>query len=309
MIRFFSLRLARTILTLLLIVAVSFFVLRLSGDPALAILGQDVSDKALEAFRHSWGTDRPLILQFTTYVGAVLHGDFGHSMRENATALDVVFRRVPETLRLTIPALIITLLIGIPVGVMAALKRGSFVDRALMVSAVMWFTIPSFILGLLLIMIFSVKLRWMPATGSDTWQHAILPVVTLSLTHAAVVARFTRSAMVEVLGQPYITAASAKGLIWRLVVMRHALPNAAIPVVTVVGFMIGSLAAGTVVVENVFAWPGVGRLLTDAVATRDFAVVQTILVIVGVMMVTANLIVDLLYGWFDPRLRSRRAGE
>jgi peptide/nickel transport system permease protein len=169
------------------------------------------------------------------------------------------------------------------------------------------FTVPSFVLGLVLVLIFAVQLGWLPSGGQETWRHAILPIVTLGIGGAAVLARFTRSAMLEVLGQPYICTASAKGVSWRAVVLSHALPNAAIPTVTIIGFMVGTLIAGAVVVESVFSWPGVGRLLVVAVANRDLAVVQCILLLVAATMVTSNLVVDFLYGFLDPRLRNREA--
>jgi peptide/nickel transport system permease protein len=165
------------------------------------------------------------------------------------------------------------------------------------------YTVPSFVLGLVLVLLFAVRLDWLPSGGQESWRHAVLPIITLSLGGAAVLARFTRSAMLEVMGQPYIRTASAKGLPWRAVVRSHALPNAAIPVVTVAGFMVGSLIAGAVVVESVFSWPGVGRLLISSVANRDLAVVQCILLLVATTMVCSNLLVDALYGLIDPRLR------
>ncbi|MEI6161317.1 MAG: ABC transporter permease, partial [Roseococcus sp.] len=211
-------------------------------------------------------------------------------------------------LALTLPALHIMIILGIPAWIYAALHRNSFADRAVMVLAVAGFTVPSFVLGLLLVLVFAVQLGWLPSGGQDSWRHAVLPVVTLGLGGAAVLARFTRSAMLEVLGQPYIRTASAKGVPWALVVRGHALPNAAIPTVTILGFLVGSLVAGAVVVESVFSWPGVGRLLVVAVGNRDLAVVQAILLLVAFTMVTANLIVDLLYGLLDPRLRAGGRG-
>jgi peptide/nickel transport system permease protein len=187
--------------------------------------------------------------------------------------------------------------------VQAALHRNSWVDRLVMFLAVAGFTVPSFVLGLLLVLVFAVQLGWLPSGGQESWRHAILPIITMGMGGAAVLARFTRSAMLEVLGQPYMRTALAKGVPWHIAVRRHALPNAAIPTVTIVGFMVGSLLAGAVVVESVFSWPGVGRLLVVAVANRDLAVVQCILLLVAATMVTANLVVDLLYGVLDPRLR------
>lgn len=306
MLNYSLLRLVRALITLTIIVSAAFVVLRLSGDPAITILGPEAPPEAIAAFRESWGLDQPIWLQYLKYFGAVLQGDFGDSMRDGRSALAVVGERVPLTLAITVPALLLKLAIGLPAGVVAALYRNTFVDRLIMTGSVAGFTVPSFVLGLVLALIFGVCLRWLPSGGSDTWQHAVLPVVTMGVIGAAVIARFTRSAMLEVLGQPYIRTASAKGLVWRRVVADHALPNAAIPTMTIIGFMIGSLVAGAVVVESVFSWPGVGRLLVTAVANRDLAVVQVIVLLVGFTMVAANLTVDLLYGWVDPRLRTRR---
>jgi peptide/nickel transport system permease protein len=224
-------------------------------------------------------------------------------MRDGRPALGLVLERVPATFAITLPALLIKVGLGIPAGIYAALHRNSFADRLTMTISVAGFTMPSFVLALLLVLIFAVLLGWLPASGSDSMAHAILPIVTLGAGGAAIMARFTRSAMLEVLGQPYIRAASAKGLAWRRVVSHHALPNAAIPTVTVVGFMIGSLVAGAVVVESVFAWPGIGRLLVSAVANRDLAVVQALLMVIATSMVLANFAVDMAYGWLDPRVR------
>jgi len=306
MIRFIAIRLFRSLLTIALVVTFAFVVLRLSGDPAMLIMSVDAPPEAIAAFRKAWGLDEPLWAQYLKYFGAILHGDLGRSMRDGRDAIVLVTERIPATLALTIPALAIKLGIGIPAGVHAALHRDSWSDRLVMLAAVAGFTLPSFVLGLLLVLVFAVQLGWLPSGGQDTWRHAILPVITLGAGGAAVLARFTRSATLEVLGQPYIRTASAKGLSWGRVVRSHALPNAAIPTVTIVGFMVGSLIAGAVVVESVFSWPGVGRLLVVAVANRDLAVVQCILLLVAATMVTANLIVDLLYGFLDPRLRAPR---
>ncbi len=306
MLRFLATRALRALLTILLVVTFAFVVLRLSGDPALLIMSVDAPPEAVEAFRRAWGLDQPLWVQYAKYFGAILHGDLGRSMRDGRDAIVLVAERIPATLALTLPALAIKLGIGIPAGIYAALHRNSLADRAVMFAAVAGFTVPSFVLGLALVLVFAVQLGWLPSGGQESWRHAILPVVTLGLGGAAVLARFTRSAMLEVLGQPYIRTASAKGVPWAAVVRNHALPNAAIPTVTIVGFMVGSLMAGAVVVESVFSWPGVGRLLVVAVANRDLAVVQCILLVVAGTMVAANFCVDLLYGALDPRLRSAR---
>jgi peptide/nickel transport system permease protein len=282
----------------------AFVVLRMSGDPAEVMLGPDVPQNVIEAFRKSWGLDQPLWIQYLAYLKSIFTGDFGVSMRDKAPALQLVLERVPATLQLTVPALILKLLIGIPAGVYAALHRQSFADRGVILLAILGFTIPSFVMGLLLVLIFSVTLGVLPSGGQETWVHGILPTLTMSVGGVGILARFSRSAMIEVMGQPYIRTASAKGLKWRDVVWGHALPNAAVPIVTIVGFMVGSLIAGAVVVESIFSWPGIGRLLIVSVSNRDLAVVQCILLIVAATMVVSNLAVDLLYGWLDPRLRS-----
>ncbi|WP_439599016.1 ABC transporter permease [Falsiroseomonas sp.] len=305
MMRFLASRLLRAAVTIIMVVTFAFVVLRLSGDPAQIIMGADAPPEAVDAFRTAWGLDQPVWLQYFHYFGAIFQGDLGRSMRDGRDAIVLVMERIPATLALTIPALIIKLGLGIPAGITAALHRNSFIDRAVMLLAVAGFTVPSFVLGLLLVLVFAVQLGWLPSGGQESWRHAILPIITMGVGGAAVLARFTRSAMLEVLGQPYIRTASAKGVPWHAVVWGHALPNAAIPTVTIVGFMVGSLIAGAVVVESVFSWPGVGRLLVVAVANRDLAVVQCILLLVAATMVTANLVVDLLYGLLDPRLRNQ----
>ena len=304
MLHFVATRLARAALTIAMVVTFAFIVLRLSGDPAQIIMGADAPPEAVDAFRVAWGLDEPIWVQYFSYFWAILQGDLGRSMRDGRDAIVLVTERIPATLALTLPALAIKICLGIPAGIYAALHRNSLEDRMVMDIAVAGFTVPSFVLGLLLVLVFAVQLGWLPSGGQESWRHGILPVITLGLGGAAVLARFTRSAMLEVLGQPYIRTASAKGVPWRAVVTGHALPNAAIPTVTIIGFMVGTLIAGAVVVESVFSWPGVGRLLVVAVANRDLAVVQCILLLVAITMVCANLIVDLLYGLLDPRLRA-----
>jgi peptide/nickel transport system permease protein len=306
---FVASRLLRALLTILFVVTFAFVVLRLSGDPALSILSVDAPPEAIAAFRKAWGLDQPVWQQYFDYLVKAFSGNLGKSMRDGRPAIELVLERVPATLAITLPALLMKVGIGVPAGIYAALRRGSAADRLTMLVSVAGFTVPSFVLALILVLIFAVQLGWLPSSGSDTGWHAILPIVTLGTAGAAAMARFTRSAMLEVLGQPYIRAASAKGLAWWRVVLAHALPNAAIPTVTLFGFMVGSVIAGAVVVESVFAWPGVGRLLVGAVANRDLAVVQTLLVLIAAWMVLANLAVDLAYGWLDPRVRIAPAGR
>lgn len=302
-------RLARAVLTVTLVMTFAFVVLRMSGDPALILLGPDAPQDAIDAFRTRWGLDAPLWQQYLAYMKQLVTFDFGISMRDRAPAIDLVLERVPATLALTIPALILKVGIGIPAGVYAALHRQSVTDRGVIMLSIFGFTIPSFVLGLVLVLIFAVQLDWLPSGGQESWRHAILPIITMSVGDIGVLARFSRSAMIEVLGQPYIRTAMAKGLSWRDVVWKHALPNAAVPIVTLIGFMVGALIAGAVVVESIFSWPGVGRLIVVSVANRDLAVVQCLLLVIASSMVIANLVVDVAYGLLDPRLRAKSAAH
>jgi peptide/nickel transport system permease protein len=307
MLRFFLIRALRAFMTIVLVVTFAFVVLRMSGDPALIIMGPEAPPEAILAFRKAWGLDQPIWIQYLSYFTAIMGGDLGISMRDGQSAISLVMDRIPATLQLTVPALILKLLIGIPSGVYAALHRDSGVDRAVMAGAVVGFTMPSFVFGLILVLLFSVTWGLLPSGGRDSWMHAILPIVTMSIGGAGILARFSRSAMIEILGQPYMRTASAKGLPWRRVIWEHAFPNAAIPIVTITGFMVGTLIAGAVVVESLFSWPGIGRLLVVSVSNRDLAVVQCILLMVAATMVISNFVVDILYGYLDPRLRNNQA--
>ena len=309
MISYVASRLGRALLTIALVLTFSFTILASTGDPALLIMSVDAPPEAIEAFRRQHGLDAPVWQQFLGYLKNLSEGNMGRSLRDGRDAWAVVVERIPMTLAITVPAFLLKIAIGVPAGIYAALNRNTFIDRLVMALSVAGYTMPSFVLGLLLVLLFAVKLGWLPSGGYETWTHAILPVVTLGTAGAAIIARYTRSAMLEVLGQPYIRTGRAKGLLWETVVRRHALPNAAIPTVTVIGFMLGSLMAGAVVVESVFAWPGVGRLLISAVANRDLMIVQAILLLVAVSMVSANLLVDMTYGLIDPRLRGGGGGE
>lgn len=299
-------KLLRALLTVLLIVSTVFIVLRLSGDPAIYVLGLDADPRALDAFRQQWGLDQPLWQQYVQFLGNCLQGDFGYSYFEERDAMVAVLERLPATVLLMGVTGICTLLIGIPAGIWAALHRNSWIDRLTMLLSVAGFSLPNFVFGILLILLFSVTWQILPTGGSGSWQHLVMPVLTMTLAEAAVLARFTRSAMLEALSQPYMRTARAKGLRWNRAVIRHALPNAAIPLITVVGFFVGTLVAGGVVTESVFAWPGLGRLLVSSVANRDLAVVQIIVMLIACSMVLTNLLVDLLYGWLDPRVGDSR---
>lgn len=301
-------KLARALLTLWLVVTFVFVMLRSAGDPLRTLLPEDTPAEVVEIYRQRWGLDAPLYVQYVRYVGSVLQGDLGRSFRDGREAVTVVAERLPATLRLGIAALLVSLAVGLPLGILAALHQNRLVDRGVMAFAVLGHSLPSFFSGILLILLFSLWLRWLPSSGSATLVHLIMPALTLGLWNAATLARFTRSAMLDALSQPYMRTARANGLpsAWRT--LHHALPNAAIPIVTVLGLIVGHLLSGAVIVETVFAWPGLGRLTVTAVAAREVAVVQTIVLLAALTMVTANLTVDLLYGWLDPRIRTSPGG-
>lgn len=301
--RFIGWKLFRAVVTLWLVVTFVFFVLRLTGDPVAQLLPDDVDQQTIDFYRRQWGLDQTVWVQYWRYVVSLLQGDFGISFRDNQDALEVVLARLPKTALLGLVSLAFALAFGLPLGVLAALKKDTAFDRFVMGLAVFGFSMPNFFLGILLILGFSLSLRVLPSSGSDTWQHLIMPVFTLGTGFGAQVARYTRSAMIDVLNRPYMRTADSKGAGTNRRLYLHALPNAAIPVITIVGLKIGELIGAAVVVENVFAWPGLGRLLTFSVANRDLAVVQCILMMIALTMVTANLLVDLVYGWLDPRVR------
>ena len=307
--RYLLQKIFRAFLTICIIVTFVFVALRMSGDAALQIYGADVDTEVLEAIRALWGLDKPIWQQYLIYIGNIFQGDLGKSYLDGRDAIEVVMERVPKTLSLMWITALFTFLIGIPAGIYSALHHNTAMDRFTMTLSVMGLSIPNFFLGVLLILLFAVTWRLLPSAGSETWQHYIMPVITMATAEASVFARFMRSSMLEVLSQPYIRTAIAKGVPWRKVVRGLALPNAAIPTVTVAGFFVGSLIVGGVITENVFAWPGVGRLLVDSVANRDLAVVQVAILLIAVSMVTANLIVDLSYGWLDPRVRDLQTKE
>jgi peptide/nickel transport system permease protein len=297
-------RLLRAILTALLVVTITFVVLRATGDPVLALIPIDTtSPEVIERYRQAWGLDRPIWEQYLTYLQGLAQGDFGRSFSDGRDALDVVAERIPNTLQLMGTVFVIMLVIGLPAGILAALNRDSAIDHGVMAIAVAGHSLPGYLLGILLIWFFAVELRWLPSSGHGTLAHMILPVATLALYYGAIVARFTRAGVLDVLGQPYVRAALAQGWPWRAVVKRDVLPNAAIPLVTMLGLIFGWLISGSIIVEWVFAWPGIGRQLIDAVANRDLAIVQTLVLLFSVAMVAANFLVDVAYAFLNPKIR------
>ncbi|POR46275.1 ABC transporter permease [Bosea psychrotolerans] len=309
MFRFLALRAGRAILTLLICVSAVFIALRLAGDPADIMLSIDTPPDVRAYYRDLWGLDQPLHQQYLRYLLSAARGDFGASFADDRPAFAAVLEALPKTALLGTSALLLALLVGLPLGVLAALRHNSVVDRLAMASAVFGYAIPIFFLGILLILLFALKLRILPSAGSDTPAHLILPMVTLGLPLAGRLARFARTSTLEVLGKPFIRAARGRGVMPLSVIIRHALPNASVPLLMFLGIEIGGILAGSAVVETIFAWPGVGRLLVDSVATRDLAVVQAVILTITVIMISANLLVDILHILIDPRLGGfRQAG-
>lgn len=304
MFRYFVLRLLGLVPTMLLVtVCVFFFVHLLLGDPAQLAAGPEADEETVQMVRERLGLDRPLPEQFVLFVKKTVTGDFGISIRSQRPVIDEVADRFGPTLLLTVAAMVWAVAFGLLIGVVSAVKRGRWPDRLGMAFAVSGISMPPFALGILLMEVFSVWLGWFPTVGAESWRHYVLPSITLGAGVAAVMARFTRSALIEVLSEDYVRTARAKGLPARQVLSRHALRNALIPVVTMMGLQFGFLLGGSIVVEKVFNWPGMGRLLVDAVEMRDYPVMQTCVLLFSMEFLLINLAVDLLYGWLNPSIR------
>jgi peptide/nickel transport system permease protein len=306
MIAFILARALRAVVVLFLTVTFVFVILRLSGDATEQMLGDLATPEALAAVRTAWGLDRPIAEQYVRYLGNALRGDFGVSFADGRDAFAMVRERVPKTLQVTFSAFCLSILVGLPAGILAALRRDRPADRAVMAGAVLGYSIPNFLLGIGFIFLFAVWLRILPSSGSASWQHAILPICTFALTGAAAIARFARAALIEVLDQPYITAARANGVAERHIILWHALPNAAIPLVTMLGFVAGGMLGGAVFVEEVFAWPGLGSGFVRAVNSGDLNVVQAMIITFTVFMVSVNFTVDVLYAVLNPKIRLQK---
>ena len=296
-------RLFHSIFVLIGISVVVFIILHLTGDPAALLMPMDATPEQVAQFRKEMGFTDPVIVQYWRFFKGTLHGDFGQSFRHSQPALDLVLERMPATIQLTFAALVIALLIAIPVGIISAIQRNSILDHIGMTGALLGQSTPVFWLGIMLILIFSVTLQWFPSSGRGGIQHLILPAVTLGMFSMARTARMMRSSMLEVLGQEYMKTAKAKGLTPRAVILKHALKNASIPVVTIVGMELGTLLGGAVITETIFAWPGVGRLAIQAIYNRDYPVVQASVFILASIFVLVNLMVDLIYTYLDPRVK------
>ncbi len=297
-------RLLSTIPVLIGISLLLFFMLRmLPGDPAQVLAGQMASQEDIQLIRHQLGLDRPIHVQYAFFLGRLARFDLGRSARTQNPVTEEIWARLPNTMLLAIVAITLACLFGIPAGIISAVRPYTWIDYVVTSTAIFGISMPVFWLGLMLVVVFAVWLQWLPAGGTGTWRHVILPSFTLAAFVVAFIARMTRSSMIEVLSQDYTTTARSKGLKEHVVVIKHALKNALIPIITVIGLQFGMLLGGAVLTETVFAWPGVGRLIVDSILARDYPVIQGAILVFGLLYILVNLVVDLLYAYVDPRIR------
>ncbi|ASV67024.1 nickel ABC transporter permease [Cytobacillus sp. FSL W7-1323] len=296
-------RLFQTIPVIIGVTFVVFFIMQLvPGDPAVILAGEGASKETIEALREQLGLNQPLIIQYFDYITSLLKGDFGTSLKSSQPVLDEILVRLPITMELAFVSILITIFLGMAAGIIAAIKPYSLQDIGVMLIALLGISLPSFWLGLMLMYFFSVKLQILPVAGWDSPLHIILPAITLGVGGAAIVARMTRSSMLEVIGQDYIRTARAKGMKETIIIFKHALRNALIPVITVVGLQFGALLGGTVLVESIFAINGLGRMIVDAIRMRDLPMVQGGVLVASLIFVIVNLLVDIFYRLFNKRI-------
>lgn len=275
------------------------------GDPVELMLGETALQADKETLRKELRLDEPIAVQYLHYFGGLIRGDFGRSLHTNRPVLTSILERFPATIELALAALLIATLIALPLGIIAALRQRSLVDNGAMLFALLGVSIPNFWLGPLLIIFFSLKLGWFPVSGRGSLLHLVLPAITLGTGMSAILARMTRSTFLEVLGKEYITVARAKGIRGLSVVLKHALRNALIPIITIIGLQLGALLSGAIITETIFSWPGIGRLTIQAINTRDYPLVQGCVLFISLSYVMVNLLTDLFYAYIDPRIRYR----
>ena len=311
--------LKRLLMIIPVLVGVTFVVYMIlsvaDGDPVQTILGDKATEETQEQLRAELGLDRPLIVQYGNYIWDALHGDFGTSYKNQVDVMDQVLDRFPNTLLIAAGAILLSLVLGIPVGIISAKKQYSFIDNASMVGALFGVSMPAFWMGLLLVIVFSLKLRLLPSSGMNSeslgllLKSMILPVIALSTYSLAMIARMTRSSMLEVIRQDYISTARSKGITEGQVTVRHMLRNALIPIITAVGLQFGTLVGGSIMTETVFSWPGIGRLIVESIKSRDIPMVMGSVIFLCVIFSMVNLLVDLLYAFVDPQIKSQYKGK
>lgn len=296
-------RLVQGVLVLFGVTVIVFGLTYVSGDPVSVLAPLNIAPEEREIYRQRLGLDRPIPVQYADFVVHAMQGDFGTSFRHREPAMSVVLERAPATLALTAAAIVFAVAVSVPLGILAAMHHDKLIDVVARFFALIGQSVPTFLLGIVLILVFAVQLRWLPSSGGGGVQNLILPSVTVGAFSAAVLARLLRSSLLESLGQDYIRTAYAKGLRARVVLVRHALKNAALPFVTMLGIQVSFLLSGAVVAETIFAYPGIGRLAVDAISTKDVPVIQAFVTVAAVIVVVVNLAVDLVYTRLDPRIR------
>ncbi len=296
-------RLLQSIIVILGVSIIVFFILHLTGDPAALLLPLDATQEDIDKFRHEMGFDDPIIVQYFRFLKNVLRGDFGKSLRHAQPAMGLVLERLPATIELTLFSLFLALLVSFPAGIISALKRSTIYDYVAMTFALIGQSIPIFWLGLMLILFFSVQLHLLPVSGRGGLSHLILPSLSIALYSSAALTRLIRSNFIEVMNADYIRTARAKGVSELKIVLKHALRNASIPVITMLGLQFATLLGGAVITETIFAWPGVGRLAIQAIYDRDYPLVQAVVFVVAFTFVVTNIIIDIIYTYLDPRIK------
>ncbi|RTM09755.1 MAG: ABC transporter permease [Hyphomicrobiales bacterium] len=303
---FLARRLVQAVLILLGVAAITFLLLYyLPADPAVLIAGRSATPQMVAAIRHELGLDQPLVMQFLHYVGNLLHGDLGRSYTQKTEVLPLILARLPATLVLMAAGIVVEVALGLTFGIIAAVRRGGFVDRAVMMLSFVGVSSPQFVVALLLLYVFAATLGWFPMSGFGTARHVVLPALTLGVLGAGWYARMVRSAMIEVLRQDYVRTAHAKGLSGRRVVLGHALPNALLPIIAMVGIDIGQFMSGVVVVEAVYGWPGIGQLAWQAIQQVDVPIIMGVTLVSALAIVLGNLLADFIAPFVDPRIRSQ----
>lgn len=295
-------RLLHTVYVLIGISIISFFFIHLSGDPVMLMLPADASEEHVEELREQLGFNDPVYIQYLRFASKAVQGDFGESLYYHVPVISLIKERFPASMELAVTAMLIALIVAVPIGIISAVRRGSFLDMGSMLEALFGLSMPHFWLGIMLMLLFSVKLGWLPTSGRGTLAHLVMPSLALGLSLMAMFARLTRSIMLEILSLDYIRTARAKGLVEKIVIAKHAFKNALIPLVTIAGMQFGFLLGGTVIIETVFAWPGLGRLVVQAIFNRDYPLVQAIVLVLAVIFVAVNLLVDLIYVYLDPQI-------
>jgi peptide/nickel transport system permease protein len=303
MARYLIERLWQSVLVIFAVSILSFVLIFLSGDPVAALVPLNARQEDIDNIRRAYNLDRPVVVQYLLFLSRAVTGDLGESFRFKSDALSLVLGRLPNTILLACSSMLLSMIVSVPLGILAATRKGRLPDALSSTVALLGISMPSFWLGTILILVFAGSLRWLPASGSGTWRHLILPTITVSAFATGLLIRLVRRSVADTMGQMFVTTARSKGLTERAIAWTHVLRNSAIPVVTVMGLQFGALLGGSVVVETVFAWPGVGWLMIQAIEARDLPVIRAAVLILAVFIVAINLVVDLLYTLLDPRIR------